>query len=281
MRKQNPMDAKTVVFIGSIMQVPEYIFHQNGLKLTGIITEAGKTNDDLLTFSALRGITITEVSGKDELIEAAKKLNADLFIMCGFGIKIPDEIISKTDSYNIHPSTLPHYRGRHPTFWATMNGESSMGITLHKVASKIDTGDIIAQKSCPYYAWMSEPDIFNVLLQQIPALLGGLQKFLEGEKKSEPNLGGSYFKPVEIADYTINLDSDSIADILNKVRAQKRHKGARLKCAEKSFWVKEAKVTQSIRNSFTRGDIYQSIDGSTCIFYDQKISLKLIAYEEE
>lgn len=48
--------------------------------------------------------------------------------------------------YNIHFSLLPAYKGVYPSVWPILNGEEYVGVTLHKMDTGIDTGDIIAQK---------------------------------------------------------------------------------------------------------------------------------------
>ena len=50
---------------------------------------------------------------------------------------------------NIHPSLLPHNRGKNPNFWAIVE-ERPFGVTVQKVDSGIDTGEIIAQKEIVY-----------------------------------------------------------------------------------------------------------------------------------
>ncbi|PWW02980.1 bifunctional UDP-4-amino-4-deoxy-L-arabinose formyltransferase/UDP-glucuronic acid oxidase ArnA [Mangrovibacter plantisponsor] len=48
-------------------------------------------------------------------------------------------------AFNLHGSLLPKYRGRAPLNWVLVNGETETGVTLHKMVSRADAGDIIAQ----------------------------------------------------------------------------------------------------------------------------------------
>jgi methionyl-tRNA formyltransferase len=50
---------------------------------------------------------------------------------------------------NTHPSMLPYNRGKHYNFWALVE-EAPFGVTLHRVDSGVDTGDIVAQQEIPY-----------------------------------------------------------------------------------------------------------------------------------
>jgi UDP-4-amino-4-deoxy-L-arabinose formyltransferase / UDP-glucuronic acid dehydrogenase (UDP-4-keto-hexauronic acid decarboxylating) len=55
--------------------------------------------------------------------------------------------IPASGCFNLHGSLLPKYRGRVPTNWAIINGETETGVTLHHMTPGIDDGDIVAQQS--------------------------------------------------------------------------------------------------------------------------------------
>lgn len=45
---------------------------------------------------------------------------------------------------NIHSGRLPVYRGMMPTFWQMLRGEKAATITVHRMAEKLDAGDVLA-----------------------------------------------------------------------------------------------------------------------------------------
>lgn len=47
---------------------------------------------------------------------------------------------------NIHPSLLPAYKGVDPVFYALLDKQKSVGVTLHKMAQSFDTGETLLQK---------------------------------------------------------------------------------------------------------------------------------------
>ena len=47
---------------------------------------------------------------------------------------------------NCHPASLPKYRGFWPVFMAMLNGDESIGVTVHTMTQKIDMGAILMQK---------------------------------------------------------------------------------------------------------------------------------------
>lgn len=75
--------------------------------------------------------------------------DCDIIITCAYGQIIPDIILNKPrlGCINVHGSLLPKYRGGAPIHWAIINGESETGITIMYMDSKMDSGDIISQRS--------------------------------------------------------------------------------------------------------------------------------------
>lgn len=48
---------------------------------------------------------------------------------------------------NIHPSLLPDYKGVDPVFYALLNNEKHLGVSLHEMVEIFDTGKILNQKA--------------------------------------------------------------------------------------------------------------------------------------
>jgi folate-dependent phosphoribosylglycinamide formyltransferase PurN len=83
-------------------------------------------------------------------LELLRNANADLGIIYGTNI-IKENVFSipKLGSINLHQGLAPLYRGGPPVFWELFNDEKEVGLTVHFVASKVDTGDIILQQTVP------------------------------------------------------------------------------------------------------------------------------------
>jgi methionyl-tRNA formyltransferase len=64
---------------------------------------------------------------------------------------LPRELlkIPRRGALNLHPSTLPKYRGRSPLNWVLVHGEAETGVSLHYMVEKPDRGDIVAQRRFP------------------------------------------------------------------------------------------------------------------------------------
>ena len=99
-------------------------------------------------------------------------------------------------AYNMHGSLLPKYRGRVPTNWAVLNGETQTGATLHEMAAKPDAGAILAQTPVPILPDDTASQVFDkttvaaeqTLWRVLPALLAGEAPRLPNDLSQ-----GSYF----------------------------------------------------------------------------------------
>jgi methionyl-tRNA formyltransferase len=89
-------------------------------------------------YCQLNDINIIELS-------EAYKIDDLVFLSLEFDKIIKPSLFKSEHLYNIHFSKLPAYKGMYTSAWPIINGETETGVTLHKIDSGIDTGDIIAQ----------------------------------------------------------------------------------------------------------------------------------------
>ena len=80
-----------------------------------------------------------------------KKLNPDLIVVSAFGQLIDQPIIDYPayGIYNVHPADLLHHFGAGPQPWEDLINRKAKTtrVTLHKVSTTIDSGDIVGQSS--------------------------------------------------------------------------------------------------------------------------------------
>ncbi len=262
-----------VIYIGNFYKVPEFIAQDDSFELIEILCEKEKFSDELLTFSMVRNVPFNfyEEINKKEYINRMKN-RIDFFIMCCFGKILPSFFVYNIEGYNIHYSYLPYYKGRHPTFWATINDEMHVGITIHKVTEQIDYGEIISRKKVAYYLWENEQDLFEKLTELIPDLLKALVMYKRGLKVERVNnVKGYYYRKVSPGDYKISIEKDAPNMIFNKIRAQYRYKGAPLNYNGKTFWIKKAIFTYNP----------QKYKGKPAILYKDNLYIVLLEYTEE
>lgn len=95
----------------------------------------------------LKVYTPADIKDEDFLTEM-RNLKPDLFAVVAFRI-LPKELytIPKFGSINLHGSLLPKYRGAAPIQWSIIKGEKETGLTTFFLEDKVDTGNILLQKS--------------------------------------------------------------------------------------------------------------------------------------
>jgi len=101
-------------------------------------------------------IIFTKKEMRSEIFQRFLRKEADLIVLAGFLLKIPDEIVKAFPEriINIHPALLPKYGGKgmygmHVHKAVVDNHEKESGITIHYVNEKYDDGAVIFQKSVP------------------------------------------------------------------------------------------------------------------------------------
>lgn len=129
-----------------------------------------------------------------ELIELLEPHNPETLINCFCNFKFA-ELLKRYTCYNIHPSYLPAYRGRHPMHWALINGEKTYGISLHKMTESYDDGGIVWQQNIPIYESMSVAQLREALMQVLEkGFPEALRSILENDinLKENPSDKGNY-----------------------------------------------------------------------------------------
>ena len=71
----------------------------------------------------------------------------DVMVVACFSRRIPRSVraLARRAAVNLHPSSLPEFRGPAPLFWQLRAGLRSVGVSLHLVTDELDSGPLIAQ----------------------------------------------------------------------------------------------------------------------------------------
>jgi methionyl-tRNA formyltransferase len=114
---------------------------------------SGDTSPDLTEETARSlGVDVFHVDNyhDPESLDLIREANADLGVVFGTNI-VKESVFSipRLGSINLHQGLAPLYRGGPPVFWELFNDEKEIGLTVHFVAPKVDTGDIVLQKKVP------------------------------------------------------------------------------------------------------------------------------------
>jgi methionyl-tRNA formyltransferase len=94
------------------------------------------------------GLPIIEAERMDDRVHAAvRSLTPDLIVVVALGRIFRKNFLDlfPRGGINLHPSLLPKYRGPSPVTAAIVGGDTETGVTIQRLALKVDTGDILAQ----------------------------------------------------------------------------------------------------------------------------------------
>lgn len=85
-----------------------------------------------------------------ECVAALRALGPDLGVVAGTYI-LEESVyeIPRRGCINLHSGKVPEYRGAAPAFWELYNGETAVGITIHEVVRKVDSGAVYRQELFP------------------------------------------------------------------------------------------------------------------------------------
>jgi methionyl-tRNA formyltransferase len=142
-------------------------------------------------------ITPREPTG-DILRDAVRRAQPEFIFSFYYRHMLPIDVLALAPrgAYNMHGSLLPKYRGRVPTNWAVLNGETETGATLHEMSVKPDAGAIVGQTSVPILPDDTAQQVFDkVTVAAEQTLWRVLPALLAGEAPHLPNdiANGSYY----------------------------------------------------------------------------------------
>jgi len=80
-----------------------------------------------------------------------EKHSPDIGLVFAFGAILPEAVLRLLPFgfLNVHLSLLPRWRGAAPVVWTILAGDEVAGVTVQKVAPRLDTGEVLASERVP------------------------------------------------------------------------------------------------------------------------------------
>jgi methionyl-tRNA formyltransferase len=102
-----------------------------------------------------------------ELAEYLAALSPDLFTVVAYGNFLPGKLLAvpRLAALNLHFSLLPEYRGAAPVNWALVDGVERTGVTVQRMANKMDAGDVVLQRGLDVGPDETAPELFGRLTE--------------------------------------------------------------------------------------------------------------------
>jgi methionyl-tRNA formyltransferase len=142
----------------------------------------------------------------DEFVSALGRLAPDVSVVAAYGHILKKKVLElpRIGSFNVHASLLPELRGAAPVAWAIIRGYEETGVTIMRMAERLDAGTIIRQARLPI-----PPDITAGELTEKLAGLGA-RTLLEALESIEAGRPGGEPQDEAAATYAPKLTPDDV-----------------------------------------------------------------------
>ncbi|MDA0747668.1 MAG: methionyl-tRNA formyltransferase [bacterium] len=182
-------------------------------------------------------------------LEALHGLEADLFVVVAFVI-LPGVVLKvpKYGSVNLHPSLLPKYRGAAPINWAVIRGEAETGLTVFRLTSKVDAGDLLYQETVPIGPDETAGELYERLkVQGAEAVVRAVDALSQGTATPRPqsNDGVTKAPKLEKGDGRIDWTKDAVS-IRNLIRGTNPFPGAFTQLKSENLKVHRAELAEGL-----------------------------------
>lgn len=128
-------------------------------------------------------VVVDDVNGP-AMCAALAAVRPDLIITLHFDqILAPATLaLAPLGGVNLHPSLLPRHRGPMPAFWMLAEDPAAAGVSLHRLAERIDAGELLAQRHVALPTGLSALDAARRLhLAGVPLLQEAVARFEAGD----------------------------------------------------------------------------------------------------
>ncbi len=195
-------------------------------------------------------IPILKPESKDELVSMTERIVCDFIVVAAYGMIIPDSVLRlpKYGSVNIHGSLLPKYRGASPIAAVILNGDKYTGVTVMKMTSKMDAGDIYTSVKREILTCDTTETLAEKLAKDGAELIvTTLQKIITKEIVSTPQIENdvTYCGLLKKEDGTANWDEPA-ETIARKVRAYTPWPGMQTELLGRSLKLISVKIADSL-----------------------------------
>ncbi len=107
---------------------------------------------------------------------------ADIMVVAAYGLMLPNAVLAAFPfgCINVHASLLPRWRGAAPIQRAILANDKETGVTIIRIAEKLDSGDMLTKLSCPITTADTGKSIHDKLaILGAQAVLTSLTKILD------------------------------------------------------------------------------------------------------
>jgi len=219
--------AKKIIFMGTPMFAVPILksLYQNGYPISHVYTQPPQKSQrgQKINKSPVQGIAETlnlefrtpnNLKDNKNEFEYFKGIEADLVVVVAYGQIIPNEFLnlSKKGFINIHASLLPKWRGAAPIQRSIMNLDKEIGISVMKIAEKLDTGPVCNTYKMDLTNNLNASDVADKLsLIAAEKILDNIDDILEDKANfiKQDHSKATYAPKIQKAEGEINWNDDA------------------------------------------------------------------------
>ncbi len=219
--------AKKIIFMGTPMFAVPILksLYQNGYPISHVYTQPPQKSQrgQKINKSPVQGIAETlnlefrtpnNLKDNKNEFEYFKGIEADLVVVVAYGQIIPNEFLnlSKKGFINIHASLLPKWRGAAPIQRSIMNLDKEIGISVMKIAEKLDTGPVCNTYKMDLTNNLNASDVADKLsLMAAEKILDNIDDILEDKANfiKQDHSKATYAPKIQKAEGEINWNDDA------------------------------------------------------------------------
>lgn len=202
--------------------VPVFDDLANKHEIIGVFTRAPKpmgrkhvlTSSPVHQWADKRGLIVhTSIKEFDSINE-----KPDMIVVMSYGVILRDNVLNAAKCINIHPSSLPKYRGPSPIKSAILNGDTNMDVCLMNMVAEMDAGDVYMRKNIVIDENDTNRDVENkvskVAIEMLNEYIANPDKFIAIPQNGEPTFTRKFTGEDEILDW-----NKTPKQIHNQIRA--------------------------------------------------------------
>ena len=198
--------------------------YQNGYNISCVYTQPPQKSKrgQKINKSPIQGISETlnleyrtpSVLNNEEEYNFLNSLDADLAIVVAYGQIIPKKFLNLTKKgfINIHASLLPKWRGAAPIQRSIMNLDQETGISIMRIAEKLDTGPVCNNYKIQLNENLNASEISEKLSNlAAEKILDNVDDILEDKANfvEQDHLNATYASKIQKTEGQINWDENA------------------------------------------------------------------------
>ena len=195
---------------------------ENGYEIAGVVTQPDKPKG---RGKAMQPTPVKEKALKHnftvyqpqkvrepEFVDTLRGLAPDIIVVAAFGQIIPKSILElpPLGCINIHASLLPKYRGAAPIQQAVIDGEKESGVTIMRMGTGLDTGDMISRVIVPITPGETGGSLFDklseagaqLLVDTLPSIADGTAIYEKQPEESPTPYAAMITKQMGLMDFS-------------------------------------------------------------------------------